>query len=405
MKNIYIYEDSRVSDLDPLSLTRPAFELRTGLFTNIERIRNVFKEKTTSLFVRDQMVGIMVEKYAQMNINPEKAEDALWLNGATIWDKDILDQIISKAQCLYYSGGILVAAMLSAEAGLNWLNSGGPVDNDVDLDYPKVELNVAVIHYLWDIIRYLPETVKQDLDEDQPNGSKKEIEGVHYINRDNIYIDEDVNILPGVVLDATAGPVIIKHGVSINSFSLLKGPVVIGVNSIIASHSRINASIIGPVCKVGGEVNQSVFQGWSNKVHNGHLGNAVIGEWVNFGAGSTNSNLKNTYQNIVMSIQGKQVDTHSLHVGSFVGDHCSFAIGTRLNTGTIIGPGSSIISSEFPPKIVPPFTWFFNGKLRQTGFGKFLKTAEVIKKRRNQQLSESEKILLEYIYDSNKTKN
>ncbi|MEE9189268.1 MAG: hypothetical protein V3U16_00680, partial [Candidatus Neomarinimicrobiota bacterium] len=253
--------------------------------------------------------------------------------------------------------------------------------------------------------RYLPESVKQDLDENKPNGFKKEIEGVYYLNRNNIYIDEDVNILPGVVLDATAGPVIIKRGVTINSFSLLKGPVVVGIDSIIASHSQINSSIIGPVCKIGGEVNQSIFQGWSNKIHDGYLGNAVIGKWVNFGAGSTNSNLKNTYQNVVMSVHGKKVDTHSLHVGSFVGDYCSFAIGVRLNTGTIIGPGSSIISSEFPPKIVPPFTWFINGKLRQTGFAKFLETAEVIKKRRDQQLSESEKILLERIYNRIDTKN
>jgi UDP-N-acetylglucosamine diphosphorylase/glucosamine-1-phosphate N-acetyltransferase len=399
MRKIYIYEDSRVSNLDPLCVTRPAFELRTGIFTNVERIRNVFKESTISLFVRDQMVAVMEEKYTQIDINPDQVEDALWLNGAAIWNKDVLERIVSKSHHLYYSKGILVAAALPAKTGLNWLKSGGPVINDDVPDYPAVELDVAVIHYLWDIIRYLPETVKLDLDANQPTGSIKGFEGVHYINPNNIYIDEDVNILPGVVLDATAGPVIIKRGVMINSFSLLKGPVVVGVDSMVASHSQINSSIIGPVCKIGGDVNQSVFQGWSNKVHNGYLGNAVIGEWVNFGAGSTNSNLKNTYQNIVMTVQGKQVDTHSLHVGSFVGDHCSFAIGTRLNTGTVIGPGSSIISSEFPPKIVPPFTWFVKGKLRQTGFAKFLETVEVMKKRRNHKLSKSEKILLERIYN------
>ncbi len=220
------------------------------------------------------------------------------------------------------------------------------------------------------------------------------LDGVHLINKDNLYINSPDLINPGVVIDASNGPVIIADNVEIQSFSLLQGPLFIGKDSVVRPHSFIRGSIIGPVCKIGGEISSSIVQGYSNKVHYGFLGNSYIGEWVNFGAGTTNSNLKNNYTQISVTVNGKVVKTEEIFIGLFAGDYSTFAIGTTFNTGTTIGPGCNIVTNGFPPRKIKPFTWFLNGKRMNTNENKFLNTAEAMQNRRGKSLSEAEIDLL-----------
>ncbi len=397
MKNIYIYENSRVLDLEPIILTRPVFELRTGLFTNFTRIEKNFKDSKIALFVRSEIAGITKEHYSESAVNPPTIEEGLWLDGSVIWDLDSLTKIKAAPYAFYYNNGDLVAAKLPKETGQHWLQLGGPGADDMVACFPTHDIDVTVIRYLWDAVASIDRGIAIDLRNSELEKSNHKFSGVHLINEDQIYIDRTVNLMPGVVLDAQAGPIVLANDVQINSFSFIKGPIVIGPNSIISSHSSIRKCIIGSTCKIGGEVKDSIFQGWSNKVHAGHLGNAYIGAWVNIGAGTNNSNLKNTYEPVRVKIHDKLIDTKELQVGSFIGDYSTFAIGTRINTGAVIGPCSSVISTHFTPNIIPPFHWFIRNKLRKTGFKKFIKTAETMKQRRDKSLSEVEKELLKSI--------
>jgi UDP-N-acetylglucosamine diphosphorylase/glucosamine-1-phosphate N-acetyltransferase len=400
MKNIYIYENHRVLNLDPIVLTRPVFDLRTGLFTNLERIAKIFQKIKIAVFVRPEIADITRDLYPEFEVNPSAVEEGLWLDGSVIWEPDSLNNFYSSNFAFYYNQSELVAAKLSKEVGENWLQLGGPCMEEIVACFPVKEAKDQVVRYLWDAVSAITTGISIDLKILGLKSSPPSLKNVHLLNKDKIFIDKNVKILPEVIFDAEDGPIIISKGVQINPFAYIKGPTFIGHDTIISSHAKIRKCIIGPTCKIGGELKESIFQGWSNKNHGGHIGNAYIGQWVNIGAGTNNSNLKNTYESVKVKINDEQIDTGLLHVGSFIGDYSTFAIGARMNTGTIIGPGSSIISTQFPPNRIPPFHWFFKGKLRKTSFEKFIRTVETVQKRRQKTISQAEQELLTLIYNS-----
>jgi UDP-N-acetylglucosamine diphosphorylase/glucosamine-1-phosphate N-acetyltransferase len=203
---------------------------------------------------------------------------------------------------------------------------------------------------------------------------------------------------PSIVINAEKGGVIIMENVQIQSFSYLEGPLFIDENSRVKSHTHLSNSVIGPVCKIGGEIENCVFQGYSNKVHDGHLGDAFLGEWVNLGAGTTNSNLKNNYSNVKVNLGEKILDSGKTNVGSLIGDHVKTGIGSQLSTGTVISPCSNIISSINSPNYFGPFSWFINGELSIHRFDEFIKTAIKVKERRGLSFSEHEKRFYNQLY-------
>ncbi|MFQ6674059.1 MAG: hypothetical protein ACE5GH_04665, partial [Fidelibacterota bacterium] len=175
----------------------------------------------------------------------------------------------------------------------------------------------------------------------------------------------------------------------------------IGDNSLVKAGARIyGGTTLGPGCKIGGEVTQSIFQSWSNKQHDGFIGHAYIGGWVNLGADTNNSDLKNNYSPVEVSVHGNVIDTGSLFVGLFVGDHTKTGINVMFNTGTSVGPASNIVGYGYPPKVVPSFSWWINGRLQTHQFRKFVQTARVVKERRGQSFSHHEELLYRYILDS-----
>ncbi|MEE9573754.1 MAG: hypothetical protein V3W20_11945, partial [Candidatus Neomarinimicrobiota bacterium] len=295
----------------------------------------------------------------------------------------------------YFNNGALTAAYLRKDIGNNWLKMGGPVKDKI-LPCPTIcEIESKVIKYLWDVVNLISEVIQTDKEYFKSiNLKNKSLDGIHLINENNICVKSPELINPGVVIDASNGPVIIADNVKIDSFSLLQGPLFIGENSVIQPHSFIRGSVIGPVCKIGGEISSTVVQGWSNKAHYGFLGNSYVGQWVNFGAGTTNSNLKNNYTSVNVTVNNIVVKTDELFIGLFAGDYTTFAIGTTLNTGTNIGPGCNIVTNGFPPKRLKPFTWFLNGKRMNTNEAKFFNSAAVMQNRRGKSLSEAEKDLL-----------
>jgi UDP-N-acetylglucosamine diphosphorylase/glucosamine-1-phosphate N-acetyltransferase len=221
------------------------------------------------------------------------------------------------------------------------------------------EVAAAVVDYPWNLIERNACQIVEDCAR-LPGSAvvPSEYPGVYFMNERDIVLGAGVVLMPGVVLDADEGPVRIGAGTRILPHTYIQGPVSIGDHVLVQAGSHIHAGVtIGPVCKIGGEVTASIVSGYSNKQHHGFLGHAYTGQWVNLGAGTTNSNLKNTYGSVSMLIKGRRIDTGMMFMGALLGDFSRTAINTSLNTGTIVGFSSHIVFPGFPPKYIPPFHW------------------------------------------------
>jgi UDP-N-acetylglucosamine diphosphorylase / glucose-1-phosphate thymidylyltransferase / UDP-N-acetylgalactosamine diphosphorylase / glucosamine-1-phosphate N-acetyltransferase / galactosamine-1-phosphate N-acetyltransferase len=188
-------------------------------------------------------------------------------------------------------------------------------------------------------------------------------------------------IEPGVVFDVRQGAVVLDQGAEVRSGSRLEGPIYVGAGTRILG-GFVRGSVFGPECRIRGEVSASVFQGFANKSHDGFVGHSVIGHWVNLGAGTTTSNLKNTYGPVRLDVDSERIETGRLNLGSLIGDHAKTAIGTMLATGTVISAGANVFGPANPPKYVPPFAWGCPGAERMSEDG-FLRIAERVMARRN----------------------
>ena len=393
---IYVFEDQQALNFAPISSTRTVFDIRIGSETFLDRICSLFPNESISLIVRDELADLASEVHENHEVNPENYEDGLWLSGSVIWSEKSIKSLFQE-DTVFRSKNKLVAANLSSSHAKNWIAKGGPLQSDFK-EVESQEIEILSCEYLWDIINQIPETINYDAARLSPI-NPKDYEHIDLLNSKNIYID-NASIMPGVLINAENGAVIIDSGVSIYAQTYIEGPAFIGASTIINPLTKIKNTIIGQKCKIGGELDSSIIQGYTNKVHDGHLGNSFLGEWVNLGAGTTNSNLKNNYSPVKVHINDELVDSKSLHVGCFIGDHVKTAIGTLINTGSVIGAASMIASYGFIPKTLPPFSWYVNKKHQRIDIDKFILTAEIVKNRRNKNFSKIEKELYKKIANS-----
>jgi UDP-N-acetylglucosamine diphosphorylase/glucosamine-1-phosphate N-acetyltransferase len=227
------------------------------------------------------------------------------------------------------------------------------------LDLPKATAQARLPDFLWDLVHWNEESLVSDFSQLTHRPPALPAGPYHVVNPSDVMVDPQATIAPGVILDASKGPVFVEAGVSIGANTILQGPVSIGKNTLITPLSYIHSGTsIGPMCKVGGEISNSIFLGHSNKVHEGFVGHSYIGEWVNLGAGTTTSNLKNTYGPIRMRIGAREIATDRRFLGAMIGDHTKTAIGTRLMSGSYIGYCSLLAASGYPPRFVPSFTFW-----------------------------------------------
>ncbi len=260
----------------------------------------------------------------------------------------------------------------------------------------KNDDSILCINYLWDSIYLFNSTIKKDFLKIK-NKQTSDLYQVYLVNKDNIFINNTSNIKPGVVIDATNGPVYIGENVQIDIGALIQGPVFIDKDSYISLGSKIRGgTLIGPNCKIGGEVTNSIFHGFSNKVHDGFIGHSYIGEWVNIGAGTNNSNLKNNYSDVKFNFGKNIIDSNKQFLGTMIGDFTRISIATSINTGTFIGIGSNLFNHNFSNKFVEPFSW---GNDEKVDFGRFINTCKLMLKRRDYELHKTEENLLKYLYE------
>ena len=376
---IYIFEDKRFSNFFPISSTRAVFDIRIGKSTFLERIIDIFPEHSISLIVRDELKELVSEYHPNFEVNPDSIEDGLWISGSVIWTKEDIKSL-SGENTTFINNDRLVAAKLSSSNASSWVSNGGPLESKpVNVELKNIE--VYQCNYLWDIIKFIGQSINDDTN-DLHHINPVDYSQTKLINPKKIFIN-NAKIMQGTLINAENGPVIIDNNASIYGQTYIEGPVYIGNETIISPLTKIKNSVIGSNCKIGGEIESSIIQGYSNKVHDGHLGDSFLGEWVNLGAGTSNSNLKNNYTPVKVRLNEKLIDTDSIHIGCFIGDHVKTAIGTLINTGTVIGAASMVSTYGFPPKHIPPFSWYVNRKSEKMDFNKFVLTAQKVKKRRN----------------------
>ncbi|MFQ6605534.1 MAG: putative sugar nucleotidyl transferase [Fidelibacterota bacterium] len=388
---IYVFEDTCHTQLNPLAMTRPVMAIRSGRSTFLERIESFTEGAEICLVVRPEMERITRELYPEMTVNPTTFQDGFWLKAAVFWDSSLLKRIFA-SQTLFLHADRLMAGYLPAAVATDWMAKGGPLSGVIPPG-PSETCPVPDVEYLWEI----QPRAEAELKDMEINNPVVKREGVTVIHPDQVDISGSATLLPQIVIDASDGPVILEENVTIHPFSYIQGPTVIGRGSTVTAHTRITKSFIGPGCKVGGEISSTIFQGWSNKVHYGFIGNSFIGEWVNLGAGTTGSNLKNNYSTVTVRVNNTPVNTGEQFIGAFIGDHVKSAIGTRFNTGTVIEPGCNLVDQAFLPKWIPAFTWLQNGNLSTYDWEKFLVTAEAGMQRRKQHLTAAQQQLLHEI--------
>ena len=227
--------------------------------------------------------------------------------------------------------------------------------------------------------------------------------GVTILNPYNVWLGEDVDLKPGVIIDASDGPVVIDEEAVVMHNSVIIGPCYIGKRSVVKINAKIYQSCsIGPVCKIGGEVEGSIIQAYSNKQHDGFLGHAYLGEWVNIGADTNNSDLKNTYKNVAIYnyTTKNKIDSGTQFMGCLIGDHVKLGINSTINTGAVIGLGSNLWGRNLISDYISEFSWGEAGSLIRYRIEDFIQTAATVKARRKLKLGEAEIALFQRLFAS-----
>ena len=372
---IYTIFEHSPESLFPFTINHAAFEVRWGAFSMIERMRNsINKDDNIILIVRDDLKEMISERYPDCSVNPDT----------------IPPSILVPANFSSVKNGFKNGQQLLNEMNLN------------DFNQFTSKLNFQDFH-LWDFIFDTKDILStNDTKFFDMKISGDSHESCIFLNQNNIHISDSAKISAGVILDATEGPIIIDENVFVDIGVMIKGNTYIGKNSKINPGAKLNGEVsIGPYCKIGGEIEATIFHGYSNKQHDGYIGHSYIGEWVNLGANTNNSDLKNNYGKIKFDLGSKKIDSNEIFIGSMIGDFSKIGISTMLNTGTYIGLGANVFGGDFQDKFIQSFSW---GKEDVTDFKKFLSTLEVVKSRRDKNVSQNEKNLLHTLYNNSRSK-
>ena len=422
---LYIFDDGK-GEFGPLADRRAIFEMRTGAVTIRERIERVLGLGTGGVWVKGNLLEVMGERVKEWGVGDVLVNEAVdggeWMVVNGRWNAvEYFEEVagLMRTPLAEFNGsgaGVLVdrrsgdvIAMKGGDEAVNkFLLSGFP--------YPHGGASVGMIggagkrtmlERPWHALDEMPNALLLDLAAiDLPVISENEHVNITAHGDHEMRVASSAKLLPYTVVDATYGPVVIDEGAEINPLTVLQGPCYVGRNAVLVSHTSLRRNtVIGPWCKVGGEISGVLMQGYSNKVHDGFLGMSMIGEWVNLGANTNVSNLKNTYGNVRIRLREELEveDSERQFQGPIVGDFVRTGIGTRANTGAVLGTGCMFAGSHFTPKYAKPFGFYTDGPdgmvRSEYDWDKFWHTAELMTERRDVKLSEAEKKLLREIFE------
>jgi len=411
LQTICIYEDEKYKQFLPLTHLRPVYLMRPGILPLYQRVEQHLGKKELTLLTRNQIAPLVAEQVPQCPVNSISRGDGavLFLNGRIRNFGDLAKLVQDSKSCTSFVNGTDTVAVLFQPSVLGNLPSTASWQEYIDLyrskaaEFTAVETSATLYNYCWEIMADIEPAIEQDfkfLGLQKESGTAVVHNGAYLINSEQIHLGDGVEVMPGSVIDASGGSIFIGQNTEIESHAAVYGPSYIGPDSVVIA-GKITASSIGNRCRVGGEVEESIFQSYVNKYHAGFIGHSYVGSWVNFGAMTTNSDLKNNYSNIRVDLNDKGIDTGSIKVGSFIGDHTKFGIGTLLNTGINIGVCCNIYGGTLVgEKEVPSFSWGNSSNWVQYRFDKAIETAGRTCERRKQALSPNEIAILKAVSES-----
>ena len=387
--NIILFDNNR-ADFFPLSMTRPISSFRFGILTIIEKWQAYFSS-----------VSVSTEDYLSNKFPADVNEDNIWVSAQVI----PCQSIVTELKNLRKGESLKKDSLLIAFRNSEFINK--------DLNIVQSNVKITYLSKLTDIFCFNGEQIIEDLklmflDNLKLKGALDKLEKIKksniIIGKNLIYVEEGAK-LEQCILNTTDGPIYIGKDAEIMEGSMIRGPFAMCNNSVVKMGTKIyGPTTIGPYCKVGGEINNSVFFGFSSKAHDGFLGNSVIGEWCNLGADTNNSNLKNNYENVKLWNYNLEsfTDTELQFCGLIMGDHSKCGINSMFNTGTIIGVGVNIFGSGFPRNFIPSFSWGGASGFTIHKKQKFFNTVEKVMKRRDIIFSDEDKEILSSVYNMTK---
>lgn len=356
-----LFEDTLSVRLNPLVRLMPVFELRCGVLTLRHKFELMMEGPATSLFTRPLLAPLTSRQNPITPVNELPVAPLLLLNGRWIPDATILKRFEELTPgSMVLCKGIVIAACIDDTHGEQFMSCSEGWDFYPDETWQITEMDEAVklLDFSWDIGRYNSAQIQEDINLLKPDRGGRDFPGVYFLHAENIFISPGVKVMPGVVIDASNGPVLLGPGSIVMPNCSLEGPLALGAKSVINAGSSIfGGTTIGPECKVGGEISGAVFHSYSNKQHAGFLGHAVIGRWVNLGAGTSNSNMKNNYGKVRSFANGEPVNTGLQFVGITIADYTKTGINSMFNAGTVTGIMCNLFGSGFPPANIPDFSW------------------------------------------------
>ncbi len=400
---LFLFDDERGRTWAPFTATRPAGELLFGCLTLRERVERFWGE-TCIGHLTDPLLDGFAEPGAAPVLGAEAEGTAAALDGATT---RILFSSRAVPDFVPAPPTDEPAVLTIRDQIVGWVLPPGtdsPDENDLldpdrsAVDLPRVEIPGRVLQHIWDLMAGNAEQVCIDVPVLFPESRFTLAEGVHVSGKERVSLGEHVYLEAGVHLDATDGPIRLSDGTRVAAFTRLAGPAFVGPETHVLGGS-IGGVTIGPACRIRGEISDSVLLGYVNKAHEGYVGHAYVGKWVNLGALTTNSDLKNNYGRVRVHTAEGPVDTGLLKVGCFLGDHVKTGIGTLLPTGCVVGVGSNLFGGLMAPPHVPPFSWGTGDRLEEYDIERFLDTAALAMDRRNVLLDESGRALLQAVWE------
>jgi len=408
-KYVAIFEDANFADFFPLTLSRPVWGLRFGIGILAERIIRVFPEHKPLLFCRPE-VAFVGEGLGAVNMDwPKDCEELVLVNGRALWPEKLKSFLPAGAGVVKDSETVVAARMVKDWEKLKLSPAGFEVNKAVS-GLPEKKSADMLANFLWDLVLQNAQAIADDFEHlAKGKNDKKMFKEVEVDNQAVIKNLEQTYLSPGckldayTILDASGGPIWLDKGVTVQAFSRIEGPAYIGEQSQLVRSNLRGGCSLGPGCRIGGELESSIVQGWTNKYHSGFIGHAFLGEWINLGAMTTNSDLKNDYGPIKVIRDGKEFSTGQMKVGSFIGDHTKTGIGTLLNTGIQIGFSANLYGGTlFEQKLIPSFSWGKPDRMVPYKVDKAIEVAKAVKTRRGKKLTDSEEKLFKQIFEQTK---
>ncbi len=407
---IALFEDRAAKDFAPIALVRPVFELLCGHFGARERALEFVPAQDWAVFIRSELADVYREEHPGCHVNSLdwlRGGPTLLINGRWLADPKHLAKIscdtvgVVDGTAVYLTLDPLEAALLTGD---NW-DEALP---QIARTRRRVAAPGKLARYPWDLVHHNPDQLRADFAARDFGLSQADEQGPHVAvlgPAENVFVDPTACIDPFVVIDARKGPVSIDAGAMIQAFTRLEGPCHVGAKSQLFRANIREGTTIGPVCRVGGEIEGAILHGFVNKYHDGFLGHSYVCPWVNLGALSTNSDLKNDYSTVRVPLSGHPIESGEMKIGCFIGDHTKTAIGSLFNTGSSVGVMCLILpDGELLPKHVPSFSRIWHGELIE-GFPleKGLATARAAMERRGMTLTFAQESLLRNVYSLTRT--